>query len=83
MSNGTTLQIGRLTFTVTSEIKHDRLIGKDLPVYTLCGKRGAVYSTMRNVKNPNAMFLINNRSFGVVMDGTWLTDKNGVLEVLG
>lgn len=83
MSNGTTLQIGRLTFNVTSEIKHDRLIGKDLPVYTLRGVRGAVYSTMRNVKNPNAMFLVNNRKLGVVMDGTWLTDKNGVLEVLG
>jgi hypothetical protein len=38
---------------------------------------------MRNVKNPNAMFLVNNRKLGVVMDGTWLTDKNGVLEVLG
>lgn len=83
MENTSTLQIGRLTFTVTSKIKHDRSINKDLPVYTLRGKRGAVYSTMRNVKNPNAMFLINNRSFGVVMDGTWLTDKNGVLEVLG
>lgn len=79
MRNTSTLQIGQLTFTVTIEVKHDRLIGKDLPVYTLTGKRGAVYSTMRNVNNPNAMFLINNRKFGVVMDGAWLTDKNGVL----
>jgi hypothetical protein len=74
--------VSRLTFTVTVENKHDRFLGKSLPVYTLTGRRGAVYSTMRNVKNPNVMFLVNNRTFGVAMDGTWLTDKNGVLEVL-
>lgn len=82
MNNGTTLQIGRLVFEVTSKNTFDKVLGREVKVYTLKGKRGAVYSTMRNVKNPDVMFLVNNRTFGVAMDGTWLTDKNGTLEVL-
>lgn len=80
MENTSTLQIGRLTFTVTSGLSGDPRQGR---IYNLHGKRGAVYSTMRNINNPNVMFLINNRRMGVAMPGTWLTDKNGVLEVLG
>ncbi len=82
MNNGTTLQISRLVFEVTSKNTFDKVLGREVKVYTLKGKRGAVYSTMRNVKNPDVMFLVNNRTFGVAMDGTWLTDKNGTLEVL-
>lgn len=79
MENTSTLQIGRLTFTVTSVLSGDPRQGR---IYNLCGKRGAVYSTVRNIHDPNKMFLINNRRFGVVMNGTELTDINGTLEVL-
>lgn len=81
MNNGTTLQIGRLTFTVTSKVEFDRVLGRDVRVYTLTGKRGAVYSTMRNVHNPHLMFLVNNKKIGIAMKGVWLTDKNDVLSV--
>lgn len=81
MNNETTLQIGRLTFTVTFKVEYDRVLGREVKVYTLTGKRNAVYSTMRNVHNPHLMFLVNNRKIGIAMKGVWLTDKNNILEV--
>lgn len=51
--------------------------------YELRGKRGASYYTMRNVPNPDLMFVVNvtfTKSTG--LEGVWLTDKNGVLEVV-
>jgi hypothetical protein len=52
--------------------------------YILHGARGAKYSTMRNLPHPDRMFIVNERGFGVasVMDGVWLTDKDGTLRVL-
>ena len=51
--------------------------------YILHGARGAKYTTMRNVRHPELMFIINERRFGPasVMDGVWLTDKDGTLRV--
>ena len=51
--------------------------------YTLTGKRGAKYGTMRNRAQPNFMFIINLRGFGMApgYDGVWLTDANGQLEI--
>lgn len=77
-----TITIGRLTFHVSSEMKMDKLLGREVPVYTLTGVRGAVYKTMRNVKNPELMFLVNARKFAMAMEGQWFTDKNGTLEAL-
>lgn len=51
-------------------------------VYWLTGARGAHYFTMRNQAHPECMFLGNARRFGIALDGVWLTDRNGVLEVL-
>lgn len=80
--NQTSITIGRLTFQVTSEMKMDELQGRELPVYTLTGVRGAVYKTMRNAKTPELMFLVNARKFAMAMEGQWFTDKNGTLEAL-
>jgi hypothetical protein len=78
----TTLKIGRLEFTVTSEKKVQ--FGQEVVVYTLKGQRGAEYFTMRNAHKPHMMFLGNARKFGPAsqFQGTWLTDKNGKLEVV-
>lgn len=50
-------------------------------VYFLTGKRGAQYGTMRNANNPEMMFLIDLRGFGIpaAMDNVWLSDKDGTL----
>jgi hypothetical protein len=79
--NNTTLKIGRLEFSVTSEAK--KVMGREEVVYTLKGTRGAVYFTMRNVHKPHMMFVCNGRKFGPAsqFQGVWLTDKNGTLEV--
>ncbi len=52
--------------------------------YVFTGKRGAVYGTMRNQKNPELMFLIDGRGFGLAkgMDGVWLSDKGGELVIV-
>lgn len=51
--------------------------------YVLAGKRGARYGTMRNAHNPDIMFLIDLRGFGIPAGfvGVFLTDRNGHLEV--
>lgn len=65
-----------------------RLRGRDFAVttqqtargtmYILTGKRGAVYGTMRSLNHPTQMFIIHAAS----MDGVWLSDEHGSLEVL-
>ena len=50
--------------------------------FILTGKRGAQYITMRNVKNPHMMFLNPMKGYSPVMDGVWLSDKNGYPEVV-
>lgn len=76
----TTIAIGRLTYTVTTETAKNGEL-----VYLLTGKRGAVYATMRNARTPSRMFLIGA---GKTFSGpfgkktVWLTDASGSLEVL-
>lgn len=79
----TTLKIGRLEFSVTSEEK--MVMGRKEVVYELKGKRGAHYFTMRNFHRPEMMFVCNGRGFGAAsqFQGTWLTDKDGSLKVVG
>jgi hypothetical protein len=79
MLRGMKLTIGRLEFDVTSETSE-----KYGAWYTLRGKRGATYSTLRNAHRPELMFLCDARNFGPVhaFIGVWLTDKNGTLEVV-
>lgn len=79
-----TLSIGRNEYRVEKrEPTESRIkLEGNRPVYALRGKRGAVYLTMRNRRNPDHMFLVNGRSFGVALDGTWLTDEGGQLRVL-
>lgn len=78
-----TLKIGRSEYRIEKRdpTEAEKKVNGDRPVYALRGKRGAVYVTMRNRRNPNHMFLINGRSFGVALDGTWLTDEGGQLRV--
>lgn len=78
-----TLKIGRSEYRVEKrEPTESRIkLEGNRPVYALRGKRGAVYLTMRNRRNPDLMFLVNGRSFGVALDGTWLTDEGGQLRV--
>ena len=47
-------------------------------IYTLHGKRGARYTTLRNVPNPELMLLFGTRG----APNVWLTDKKGTLEAL-
>jgi hypothetical protein len=51
------------------------------PVYFLRGVRGALHGTMRNVPNPDRLFLVSGgRSLATL---AWLTDAGGVLRVAG
>lgn len=54
----------------------------EMPTYTLIGKRGAKYYTMRNKPDPKLMFLVREgaKVTGHALDRVWLTDKNGILE---
>ena len=66
-------------FSVTTqETSYDRC------QYILTGKRGAIYGTMRNRVNPDKMFLITGRGFGIACgyEGVWLTDAGGELRVV-
>jgi hypothetical protein len=74
-----TITIGRREYAVSTQTAQNGELQ-----YILTGKRGAVYGTMRNVKRPEMMFLIDCRGFGPVGKRVlWLTDKNGRLEVVG
>lgn len=63
-----------------------KLDGHDRPVYKLTGKRGADYRTFRNVPNPDRMYLVGFSPGNFTPDplgrDVWLTDRNGVLEVI-
>ncbi len=51
------------------------------PVYFLRGVRGGLYWAMRNVPNPDRLFLVSGgRSLATL---AWLTDAGGVLRVAG
>lgn len=50
--------------------------------YVITGKRGHKWYTCRNVHTPHAMFLLPEKGFSKTMDGVWLSDKTGKLEVL-
>lgn len=71
------------TFSVTQEADIE---GR--PKYILRGKRGAEYATIRQVKQPELMYLVNRkagRTFlpgSIVFEHIRLTDKRGKLEVL-
>lgn len=52
-------------------------------VYELEGSRGARYYTMRNIHTPHMMFLFPAQfTKSNVMNGVWLSDQNGIVEVL-
>lgn len=79
-----TVAVGRREFTVERRVPTEerRRLEGDRPHYVLRGKRGACYLTMRNRRNPDLMFLVHGGArFGVALDGVWLTDKNGQLEL--
>lgn len=50
-------------------------------VYFITGKRGSKWFTMRNKPNPKLLFLVPEKSMSNTMDGVWLTDESGTLEV--
>ena len=47
--------------------------------YRLTSVRGAVYTTIRNVKDPHMMFIC---SMSKTLDRVWLSDKDGQLVVV-
>ena len=50
--------------------------------YELKGKRGALYTTVRNANDRTKMFLVHKTGgFGIPagMQGVWLTDEGGTL----
>jgi hypothetical protein len=75
------ITIGRRSFVVSTESAHD---GRAR--YTLTGERGASYSTMRRVNQPELMFLVHKdaRKFGIPsgFDSVLLTDSDGGLRVV-
>lgn len=74
-----TIAIGRLTYTVTTQIAKNGELQ-----YLLEGKRGALYATMRNARTPSKMFLIGTgRTFSGPFGKktVWLTDASGSLTV--
>jgi len=75
---------GRVYTVERFEGKFEGKLAEDLIRYRLKGKRGAVYETMRNARDPHMMFLIGGGRFGIsssVTSGVWLTDKTGRLAV--
>ena len=55
---------------------------EDGSVYFIKGKRGHKWFTMRNKPNPKLLFLMPEKNMSNTMDGVWLTDENGILEVV-
>lgn len=52
----------------------------DRSVYLITGKRGNQWYTMRNVPNPDLLFLIPAGGGALsTMKDVWLTDKDGTL----
>lgn len=78
-----TLTIRGLVYDVEkcASTEAPKKVAGDRPLYVLRGRKGAVYITMRNQRNPNHMFLVNGRSFGIALNGVWLTDEEDVLRV--
>lgn len=50
--------------------------------YTITGKRGTRWTTLRNVNDPSMLFLVPEKGTSKTMDRVWLTDRNGILEVV-
>ena len=82
--DGLTILLRGRTYRVVRSESVDRETGEVTRDYTLYGKRGARYRTVRNVPTPHMMFLVDDRRFGVssVMDGVWLSDEHRVLRIV-
>lgn len=75
------MTLGKRSYSV--EVVHTDA-DQGLPIYTLTGKRGACYVTMRNVHDPHMMVVYNSRNIHGTcgaLEGVWLTDRNGHLEI--
>lgn len=51
-------------------------------VYYITGKRGHKWYTMRNQNYTYMLFLMPEKGISKTMNGVWLTDQNGKLEVV-
>jgi hypothetical protein len=56
-------------------------VAQDGDQYVLTGARGARYRTLRNLPRPHTLYLINAKDWTKSAPRSWLTDKNGKLEV--
>lgn len=56
-------------------------VTRDGDQYILTGSRGARYRTLRNLPRPHMLYLINAKDWTKSAPKSWLTDKNGTLEV--
>ena len=56
------------------------ILNPDRPRYTLIGPRSR-YSTMRNVPNPDVMFIVPEKGMSMkhTLSNVWLSDKTGEL----
>ena len=78
----TEISIRRRPYAVTSHVvAAGRPFAGELR-YTLTGKRGATYFTMRNVHRPHQMFVVSHKLGSDAMEGVWLTDEGGKLRVV-
>lgn len=57
---------------------------KGVVVWHLKGQRGAYYTSLRNIKNPQYLFFVGRGEFGGNIKfgkQLWFTDKTGELEI--
>lgn len=56
--------------------------GETEVAYVLTGKRGAVFTTMRNAKRPDRMFLVSGALRSNALQDVWLSDATGELVII-
>jgi len=77
-----TITIKGREYTVTPHSESQTGIRGEGTTYVITGKRGHKWYTCRNTHTTHAMFLLPEKGFTKTMDGVWLSDKNGTLEVI-
>lgn len=65
--------------TIAGRMFRVEAVNEGIAAYRLYGPRGARYTAIRKRGNPDEMFVVN--SAYRVIDGLWLTDRDGTLRV--
>ena len=77
----TTIRLRGRDYTVES-FERTNAKGEVEVNYMLTGKRGGKFSTMRNYHNRSKLFVVPFASFNRTLEGVWLTDASGSLEIV-